>query len=42
MGVIYLCIPLGAALMIVEGLGVARRLLRCGPEPVPPPAVVAE
>jgi TRAP-type C4-dicarboxylate transport system permease small subunit len=42
MGVIYLCIPIGAALMIVEGLGVARRLLRGGPEPVPPPSVVVE
>ena len=42
MGVIYLCIPVGAELMIVEGLGVARRLLRGGPEPVPPPSVVVE
>ena len=35
MGVIYLCIPIGAALMIVESLAVARRLLRRG-APAPP------
>jgi TRAP-type C4-dicarboxylate transport system permease small subunit len=28
MGVVYLCIPIGAALMVVEGIGVMRRLLR--------------
>lgn len=42
MGAIYLCIPIGAALMIVEGLGVARRLLRRGPEPTPPVGVMVE
>ena len=42
MGAIYLCIPIGAALMIVEGLGVARGLLRGGPEPRPPAGVVVE
>jgi TRAP-type C4-dicarboxylate transport system permease small subunit len=42
MGAIYLCIPIGAALMIVEGLGVAHRLLRGGPEPRPPAGILVE
>jgi TRAP-type transport system small permease protein len=41
MGVIYLCIPIGAALMLGESIGVARRLLRdgtaaAGPATAPP------
>ena len=42
MGAVYLCIPIGAALMIVETLGVARGLLRGGPEPAPPTGVAVE
>ena len=42
MGVVYLCIPIGAALMIVERLGVTRRLLRGDPEPRPPAGVMVE
>jgi TRAP-type C4-dicarboxylate transport system permease small subunit len=37
MGVIYLCIPIGAALMLVESLAVARRLLRDGAAAAGPP-----
>lgn len=37
MGVVYLCVPIGAALMIVEAISVMRRLL--GGEPPAPPAV---
>ena len=36
MGIVYLCIPIGAALMIVETIGVMRRLAR-GDPPAPPP-----
>jgi TRAP-type transport system small permease protein len=36
MGLIYLCIPIGAALMIVEILGVLSRTVR-GESPLPPP-----
>jgi hypothetical protein len=36
MGAVYLCIPIGAALMIVEVVGVMRRLVRGGPPPRPP------
>ena len=41
MGVVYLCIPIGAALMIVESLAVTRRLLRGGAAapPTAPPMV---
>ena len=42
MGAVYLCIPIGAALMIVEGIGVMRRLLRGGPVPAPPPGATVE
>ena len=37
MGVIYLCIPIGAALMLVESLAVARRLLHDGTAAAGPP-----
>jgi TRAP-type C4-dicarboxylate transport system permease small subunit len=33
MGAVYLCIPIGAALMIVESLGLVRRLVRGDPPP---------
>jgi TRAP-type C4-dicarboxylate transport system permease small subunit len=38
MGLVYLCIPIGAGLMIVEVIGVMRRLARGGPpaQPVSP------
>jgi C4-dicarboxylate transporter DctQ subunit len=36
MGAVYLCMPIGAALMIVEIVGVVRRLVRGGPPPRPP------
>lgn len=36
MGAVYLCIPIGAALMIVEVIGVMLRLLRGGPPPRSP------
>ena len=42
MGAVYLCIPIGATLMILETLGVARGLLRGGPEPAPPTGVAVE
>ena len=42
MGVIYLCIPIGAALMIVEGIGVMRHLLRGDPAPPPPAGAMIE
>jgi TRAP-type C4-dicarboxylate transport system permease small subunit len=35
MGAVYLCIPIGAALMIVESLRLMRRLLRGDPPPEP-------
>jgi TRAP-type transport system small permease protein len=41
MGMIYLCIPIGAALMLVEGFGVLRQLLRDGADapPTTPPRI---
>jgi TRAP-type C4-dicarboxylate transport system permease small subunit len=42
MGAVYLCIPIGAALMIVEGIGVMRGLLRGGPAPAAPAGVTVE
>jgi TRAP-type C4-dicarboxylate transport system permease small subunit len=36
MGWIYLCIPIGAGLMLVEALGLLRRALRSLPPPGPP------
>jgi TRAP-type C4-dicarboxylate transport system permease small subunit len=42
MGIIYLCIPIGAALMLVEGIGVMRRMMAGGREPPPPVATMIE
>ena len=40
MGLVYLCIPIGASLMIVEVIGVMRRLARGGPPSLPVSPVV--
>ena len=42
MGLVYLCIPIGAALMIVEGIGVMARLARGDPPAVPPVTGIVE
>jgi TRAP-type transport system small permease protein len=42
MGAVYLCIPIGAALMIVEEVGVIQRFLRGDPEPAPPAGPMVE
>ena len=42
MGIVYLCIPIGAALMIVELLGVMRRLVQGHPPTGPPGPRIAE
>jgi TRAP-type C4-dicarboxylate transport system permease small subunit len=41
MGLVYLCIPIGAVLMVVETIGVMRRLAR-GDPPAPPITPVVE
>jgi TRAP-type C4-dicarboxylate transport system permease small subunit len=42
MGFVYLCIPIGAVLMIVEGLGVMRQLVQDRPATPPPVARIVE
>jgi TRAP-type C4-dicarboxylate transport system permease small subunit len=42
MGLVYLCIPIGAALMLLEGIGVMRRAIAGDRAPEPPLTTIVE